>query len=204
VTHSHVDHIGGLAQVRAQFPDVAVSKRPWPGMDDAIVDSLTAIDDGALIETEGATLEAVHAPGHAEDHLCFWLAEERALFTGDVVLGVGTTVIPEHGGDLLDYMASLRRLLAREPEIIYPAHGPLIRNATTKIREYIAHRELREAQILSLLAEGVSDVAEMVARIYADVPTFLHAAAGTSVRSHLRKLEREGRAVRDGQSWSSP
>jgi glyoxylase-like metal-dependent hydrolase (beta-lactamase superfamily II) len=111
-------------------------------------------------------------------------------------------VIPEHGGDLLDYMRSLARLLELDPAVIYPAHGPVIRNAGDRIREYIAHRELREQQILEQLRAGVSRVPEMVKRIYADVPEFLHAAAGTSVRSHLRKLEREGRARRDGEDWA--
>ncbi len=202
LTHAHPDHVGGLEQVRVRFGATPVLKRPWPGMDQGTDVELVAIDEGAVIETEGATLRAIHTPGHAEDHLCYWLEEERAIFTGDVVLGAGTTVIPEHGGDLLDYMRSLRRLLELEPEVIYPAHGPAIRDARTKIREYIAHRELREAQILELLAAGVSDVREMVRRIYADVPTFLHAAAATSVRSHLRKLEREGRARRDGDAWA--
>jgi len=201
LTHAHPDHLGGVEQVRARFGALPVLKRPWPGMDGAVGDAI-AIDEGAVIETDGATLRAVHTPGHAEDHLCYWLEEERAVFTGDVVLGAGTTVIPEHGGDLLDYMTSLRRLLALEPDVIYPAHGPKIRDASAKIREYIAHRELREAQILALLEQGVGEVAEMVSRMYADVPKFLHAAAGTSVRSHLRKLEREGRARRDGDAWA--
>src|SRR5690606_17311008 len=132
----------GVEHVRARFGALPVLKRPWPGNDGQLEASVVAIDDGAVIETEGATLRAIHTPGHAEDHLCYWLEEERALFTGDVVLGAGTTVIPEHGGDLADYMASLRRLLALEPAVIYPAHGPAIRDAAKKIREYIAHREL--------------------------------------------------------------
>lgn len=202
LTHAHGDHLGGVAQVRERFGAMPVLKRPWPGMDAGLDDTITAIDHDAVIETEGATLRAVFTPGHAEDHLCYWLDEERALFTGDVVLGAGTTVIPEHGGDLADYMDSLRRLLALDPAVIYPAHGPAIREAGKKIREYIAHRELREAQIVELLREGLSDVKEMVRRMYADVPEFLHPAAGTSVRSHLRKLEREGRARRDGELWS--
>ncbi|MEW6273228.1 MAG: MBL fold metallo-hydrolase [Thermodesulfobacteriota bacterium] len=201
LTHAHPDHLGGVEQVRARFGALPVLKRPWPGLDGPVAEVVVAIDDGAVIETEGATLHAIHTPGHAVDHLCYWLEEERAVFTGDVVLGAGTTVIPEHGGDLADYMASLRRLLALEPAVIYPAHGPAIRDASGKIREYIAHRDLREAQIVALLEQGVSDVKEMVRRMYADVPEFLHAAAGTSVRSHLRKLEREGRARRDGDAW---
>ncbi len=202
LTHAHPDHIGGCPQVRERFGRVAVRKRPWPGQDGPIDEDLAAIDEGAVIATDGATLRAIHTPGHSEDHLCYWLEEERAVFTGDVVLGAGTTVIPEHGGDLLDYMASLRRLLALEPATIYPAHGPLIRDATGKIREYIAHRELREEQILERLRAGVPQVEAMVAHIYADVPEFLHAAAASSVRSHLRKLEREGRVRHSAEGWA--
>ncbi|HZR84985.1 MAG TPA: MBL fold metallo-hydrolase [Candidatus Binatia bacterium] len=202
LTHAHPDHLGGYPQVRERFGRLRVSKRPWPGLDGPVEDDMVSVGDGATIATEGATLRAIHTPGHAEDHLCWWLEEERAVFTGDVVLGAGTTVIPEHGGDLLDYMSSLRRLLDLDPAVIYPAHGPVIRDAGGKIREYIAHRELRERQIVEQMAAGVSRVPEMVKRIYADVPEFLHAAAGSSVRSHLRKLEREGRARRDGEDWS--
>lgn len=202
LTHAHPDHIGGCPQIKAEFGALPIRKRPWPGMDDKGADDIVAIDHGDLIETEGATLEAIHTPGHAEDHLCYLLREERAVFTGDVVLGAGTTVIPEHGGDLLDYMDSLRHLLELEPAVLYPAHGPAIHDASGKIREYIAHRELREDQIIDLLNQGVSEVTDMVERMYADVPKFLHPAAGTSVRSHLRKLERENRATIDGESWS--
>jgi glyoxylase-like metal-dependent hydrolase (beta-lactamase superfamily II) len=202
LTHAHGDHLGGCNQVCERFGTMPILKRPWPGMDAGLDELVTPIDHDAVIETEGATLRAVFTPGHAEDHLCYWLEEERAIFSGDVVLGAGTTVIPEHGGDLADYMDSLRRLLALEPDVIYPAHGPAIRDAQRKIREYIAHRELREAQIVALLREGLSEVKQMVERMYADVPAFLHAAAGTSVRSHLRKLEREGRARRDGDDWT--
>jgi ribonuclease/clavin/mitogillin len=206
LTHAHLDHLGGCEQVLGWLGEsgrsLPVLKRPWPGMDGSFADRLSAIDDGHAIETEGATLRAIHSPGHAEDHLCYWLEEERAVFTGDVVLGAGTTVIPEHGGDLADYMASLRRLLALEPGVIYPAHGPMIHNATEKIGEYIRHRELREQQIVDLLSRGVTSVAAMVKQMYADVPEFLHPAAATSVRSHLRKLEREGRARPDGEDWA--
>lgn len=202
LTHAHPDHIGGCPQIRDRFGPLPVKKRPWAGMDDKAGTNLIPIDHGDLIETEGATLEAIHTPGHAEDHLCYLLREEQAIFTGDVVLGAGTTVIPEQGGDLLDYLESLRHLLSREPKVLYPAHGPAIPNACEKIREYIAHRELREEQIVALLQRGIADVGQMVEDIYTDVPKFLHPAAATSVRSHLRKLEREGRAQREGETWS--
>ena len=129
LTHGHPDHLGGVRGVRERHGPLRVSKRPWPAMDAAMGCEVTPIDDGAVIEIEGATLRAVHTPGHAEDHLCFVLEEERAIFSGDNVLGVGTTVIPVEGGDLLDYMRSLERLLAEQPTAIYPAHGPEIGRA---------------------------------------------------------------------------
>ena len=114
---------------------------PWPV-------EIHPLADGAVVRTEGASLRAIHTPGHAADHLCFLLEEERSLFSGDNVLGVGTTVIPHEDGDLLDYMNSLERLLGEEPTVIYPAHGPKITDGCGKLREYIAHRQQRERQII--------------------------------------------------------
>src|SRR5262249_52280671 len=130
----------------------------------------------------------------------FYLAEERALFTGDVVLGAGTTVIGGDG-DLADYLASLRRLQALDLAVIYPAHGPAIHAPYDKLAQYIAHRELREQQILQALDAGITHVAQLVERLYADVPAFLHGAAAMSVTAHLRKLVAEGRVRQDGDDW---
>jgi glyoxylase-like metal-dependent hydrolase (beta-lactamase superfamily II) len=139
------------------------------------------------------TLVAVHTPGHASDHLCYYLREEKALFTGDVILGGSTTVIPAEDGDLGDYLASLRRLQGLDVERIYPAHGPVIENAPAKIREYLEHRMERERQIVTALGEGVETIPALVARIYHDVPVALHPMAAQSVQSHLTKLRKEGR-----------
>jgi glyoxylase-like metal-dependent hydrolase (beta-lactamase superfamily II) len=148
-----------------------------------------------VVRSEGATLRAIFAPGHAPDHLCFLLEEERALFSGDNVLGVGTTVIPLEHGDLLDYLASLEKLLAEAPRRIYPAHGPVIEDGPAKLREYLAHRREREQQILEALRRA-DRIAGIVKIVYAAYPAALHAAAGQSVASHLVKLEREGRVRR--------
>ncbi len=196
LTHGHPDHMGGVSAVLERFGSVRVSKRPLPGQDERYPVEVAPIGDAAVIETEGATLRAIHTPGHAEDHLCFVLEEERALFSGDNVLGVGTTVIPIHGGDLLDYMNSLERALAEQPGCIYPAHGPKIEDGQAKLREYIAHRHERETQIADALRAGLARVPEIVKRVYAAYPEALHDAAGHSVASHLLKLEREGRAAR--------
>lgn len=201
VTHAHGDHLGGVRQIRPRFGDLEVLKMPWPGHDDLAGAPITALDDGDQVSAEAATLRAVFTPGHAPDHLCYYLEEERAIFTGDVVLGAGTTVIPDDTGDLGQYMDSLRRLLQLDPDLIYPAHGPVIRNAREKIQEYIAHRELRDQQVLEVLCGGPHQVMAIVKKIYIDVPEFLHNAAASSVRSHLRKLRKEGAVVEEDNHW---
>ena len=203
-SHGHPDHLGGVASVVERHGSLRVSKLPWPGVDEPQWEDVTPLADGDVVETEGARLRALHTPGHAPDHLCFLLEEERSVFSGDNVLGVGTTVIPDKSGDLLDYMSSLECLLLEEPTRIYPAHGPCIEDGTAKIREYIAHRQEREEQILACLRDGLGDVMDMVKRIYARYPESLHAAASASVTAHLVKLEREQRVVRASGSAQEP
>jgi glyoxylase-like metal-dependent hydrolase (beta-lactamase superfamily II) len=214
LTHAHPDHIGGVDQVRAHFGEMPVYKRPWPSETGlagpgggvspvAVADPdrqahcrLERIDHGDIVETEGARLRAVYTPGHAPDHLCYVLEEEQNLFSGDNVLGVGTTVIPGGSGDLGDYMQSLERLLALAPRQIYPAHGPRIDGGVAKIEDYIAHRRERERQIVAALEAGLRDVPAIVRRIYVGYPESLFAAAGQSVTAHLLKLVRDGRVAR--------
>jgi len=192
LTHRHRDHLGGVADLRRRFPGLAVAKMRHK--DAELPEPIDDLRDGQTVHGEGVTLVPIYTPGHASDHLCYYLVEERALFTGDVVLGGSTTVIPADDGDLVDYLASLRRLLGLDLARIYPAHGPVIEDGPGKIREYLEHRMLRERQILEALGDGLDTIPAIVKRIYVDVAPALHPVAALSVESHLRKLAREGRA----------
>ena len=200
LTHGHPDHIGGVEQVMKQLGEVPVRKLPWPGTDELYPFAITPVKDGEVIRTEGATLRAIFTPGHCVDHLCYVLEEEKAIFSGDNVLGVGTTVIPASGGSLVEYMRSLDRLAAEEPTRIYPAHGPCIEDGRAKIREYIEHRLERERQIVAALERlgGEASILEIVEVVYAAYPKQLHAAAGQSTGSHLAKLGADGRVEQVG------
>ena len=191
LTHRHRDHLGGVAHLRERYRGLHVGKLIHRDAD--LPEGIETLRDGQTIEGDGATLVAIHTPGHASDHLCYYLPEENAVFTGDVVLAGSTTVIPAEDGDLLDYMSSLKRLQQLGVRRIYPAHGPVVEDGPALIAEYIEHRLLREQQILEVLGDGPSTIPAIVERVYAAVPKNLHAMAGQSVASHLKKLAREGR-----------
>jgi hydroxyacylglutathione hydrolase len=191
LTHRHRDHLGGVPDLRERYPGLPVAKRVF--RDAGLPEGVTDLPDPEPIHGDGVTLIPVYTPGHASDHLCFYLPEERALFSGDLILNGSTAVIPDEDGDLADYMASLERVRALEVRRIYPAHGPVIEDGPAKIREYIEHRLMRERQILEALGAGARTIPEMVRAIYAEVPQALHGAAAMSVHAHLRKLRRQGR-----------
>jgi glyoxylase-like metal-dependent hydrolase (beta-lactamase superfamily II) len=188
LTHDHPDHAPGAARLASWTGARVLGARPSEGWEPA--------RDGDTIASGGVRLDVLATPGHAPDHLAFFERGTRALFTGDAVLGRGTSVIDPPEGDLVAYLRSLRRMLELSPRTIYPGHGPVALNATAKLEEYLDHRAIREEQVLSTLAEGPRTSAEIVAAIYEAYPPEVFALAERSVLAHLLKLEAEGRADR--------
>jgi glyoxylase-like metal-dependent hydrolase (beta-lactamase superfamily II) len=159
------------------------------------------VRDGDIIEGNGFTVECVFTPGHTSNHMCFALREEKALFTGDHVMGWSTTVVAPPDGDMAAYRASLAKLLARDDLTLWPTHGGPVREPRPFLQAYIDHRAGREAQILTCLGSGITKIPDIVARLYADVDPRLHAAAARSVVAHLIQLEAEGRIGHDGDNF---
>jgi glyoxylase-like metal-dependent hydrolase (beta-lactamase superfamily II) len=156
--------------------------------------------NGDLIRGDGWTLEAVHTPGHASNHLCYFLREEGTLCTGDHVMGWSTSVISPPDGSLGEYLASLEVLLEREQDRRYlPTHGPPVDEPRTLVRQYLAHRRMRSAQILAALDAGPATIVELVPRLYADTTKKLWRAAAASMYAHLLHLLDLGEVdVQDG------
>jgi glyoxylase-like metal-dependent hydrolase (beta-lactamase superfamily II) len=200
VTHTHSDHSPGAAGLkeRTGASVLGFGERDGFAPDESIA-------EGFCLEATEFRLRALHTPGHASNHLCFLLDEERMLFSGDHVMEGSTVVIAPPDGDMAAYLDALRRLRAMRLRSIAPGHGHLITDPRAKLDEYLAHRGEREAQILQAVQEGATTVDDVVACVYVDVPEALHPVARHSVHAHLLKLAAEG-SVRgadlDGH-WSS-
>jgi glyoxylase-like metal-dependent hydrolase (beta-lactamase superfamily II) len=193
LTHWHGDHSEG-AEKLSQTLDAPLGSYSPLGPEEI------RIHDGDRAGAGTIFLTAIHTPGHASDHMCFWLEEERALFTGDHVLGRGTTVVAHPDGDMGAYMSSLQRIQQLDAARFYPGHGPVVDNPGALLDYYIAHRIEREQQVVDAMP-GTPE--QLVETIYAGVDKALHPVAAMSVRAHLAKLEAEGRAVHDAADrWS--
>jgi glyoxylase-like metal-dependent hydrolase (beta-lactamase superfamily II) len=202
VTHGHTDHAAGAVAIAARMPGVTFRKLPWPERDGNWPVAWEPIEDGAMIPAGDTMLTAVHTPGHAPDHLCFWHPGTRTLFGGDLAVQGTTVWIPTSlRGDLTDYMTSLERIVALAPARILPAHGAVIDDPDTLLRGYLAHRRQREQEIVEALLQGDAGPDAIVERLYQGVKERLVPFAKESVIAHLMKLEREGRARRDGDAW---
>lgn len=197
ITHRHEDH--APAAVRLKRATGARILAPHGVLDDKVVDQ--RIRDGEKIAIEDEMLEVIATPGHTREHVCF-LTTAGDLFTGDTILGEGTTAIFPPDGSMRDYIASLRVLLTHEPKRIFPAHGPTRDEAPALIEQYIAHRLQREKQVLDCLAEGERSTKAMRKRIYPDLNFFLRGAAEIQIKAHLIKLIEEGRVVEHNGAYA--
>lgn len=204
LTHAHPDHAMAVAALKAATGAVLLA---WPTPNPTYeIPGLPAPDrplaDGDDVTLDGEHYHILHTPGHASDHVCFFRESDRALFTGDVVVGQGTVVIAPPDGDLTDYLLSLERLLALDASVILPGHGEPILEPHAKLREYIDHRLARERQVLDGLARGLSSIDALVSEIYAAVDKRVHPVAAQQVHGHLLKLERDGVVRPVGGGWA--
>lgn len=206
VSHGHVDHVAGAPALNAEYSDVRFHKHgPVTPLSEG--PDLSAIEwfplvDKQIIDAAGTSLEVLHTPGHAPDHIAFWHEPSGTVLVGDLVIAGSSVIIPHsRGGDLLQYLASLERIRALKPRRLLPAHGPEIDDPESVLAGTIEHRERREREIVSVLAEAPSTVPALVNSIYHGLAPGLARAAQESVRAHLEKLRREGRVVEDNGLW---
>lgn len=195
VTHSHPDHLP-LAERLANRHQARVARHPELG-------------DGDVVSVGKLRLKALYTPGHASDHLCFAVEEDGAVFTGDLVLGQGSTMITYPDGDMAAYLNSLERLIELRPRILFPGHWDPIEDPQAKLEDYRRHRLEREGQVLQAVAAGEADAAELTRRVYSEELAGagenrdkLLAAAEQTLRAHLEKLVAEGRVRRSGERYS--
>ena len=166
LTHSHGDHTAGADQLEAEV----------------------VLPAGG--ETRGG-LRALATPGHAADHVCF-LSDDGVCFSGDLVLGLGSTIVPPGDNSLAAFMSSLRLLQAEPIELMAPGHGPWITDPAAKLAEYVEHREMRERRLLGALERGERSRAALLAEAWDDIPVELLPMAAMAMDAHLEKLEEEG------------
>jgi glyoxylase-like metal-dependent hydrolase (beta-lactamase superfamily II) len=179
VTHSHPDHLPLAERLAARH---GASVRRFP-----------ELADGDVVRAGNLNITALHTPGHSADHLCFWLAGDRALFTGDLVLGRGSSMVTYPEGDVAAYLRSLDRVIALNPHILFPGHWDPVTDAVRKLEEYRTHRLDRETQVRAELGRGRGTARELTERVYGkEVGDELLAAAEMTMRAHLKKLVDDG------------
>jgi glyoxylase-like metal-dependent hydrolase (beta-lactamase superfamily II) len=193
ITHGHVDHASGATAVRERWPAVRIRRFGNDG---------DGLQPDERIAAGDRMLRVIHTPGHSPDHCCFLLEDTGEVFCGDLARLGGSVVIPaSKGGDLSRYLESLRRIRELHPARMYPGHGDVIEEPERLIEAYLRHRQERDAQVLTALAEGCRTAREIVRHVYRGLPEFLQNAAEDTVLAHLIKLRAEGRASGDSGGW---
>jgi glyoxylase-like metal-dependent hydrolase (beta-lactamase superfamily II) len=207
ITHHHADH-SPLARPLSEATGAVVygCAVKAPIVEDAVkleagydrFEPQVSVCGGATITGHGWTMEAIPTPGHTSNHICYALAEENALFSGDHIMGWSTTVVTPPDGNMGDYLASLDLIKARNFATLWPTHGPPITEPGPFIAAYREHRMDRERQILEQLGAGETKIREMVPKMYVGVDPRLYAPASHSVLAHMIELVKSGRVVANG------
>ncbi|MBV1905273.1 MAG: MBL fold metallo-hydrolase [Pseudomonadales bacterium] len=196
VTHTHMDHSPGCkilkescnAETYAFGPHGSGRQAIGAGVGDSVEEGADSdflpnheVVHGQIIEADTWSVECVYTPGHTSNHMCFQLREEKALFTGDHVMGWSTSIISPPDGDMRSYLASLQLLLERDDKIYWPTHGPAIKNPKKHVESFIAHRNERQEQIIKCIKQGIHLIHDMVPVMYVGTPEFMYSAAARSV-----------------------
>ena len=204
VTHAHPDHASGAPAIAAAYPEASFFKWPWASEDAKHAVKWNYFREEIEFVLGSVVLKALHTPGHSPDHVAFWHEPTRTLFSGDLVVQASSVFIDtSRGGDLDEYLAALQRLIALRPVTLLPAHGPEIRDPEAVLARHLAHRMMRERQVLAALAAGCDTVPSIAESIYDGLNSALLRAAHENVRAHLEKLRREGRAFEHQDRWTS-
>jgi len=215
LTHVHPDHVAGVNALNDHL-EAKHGSRVTVAAHRLTAASLKGqfpvnrfIEDGEYISLSGdpvVSLLALHTPGHARGHLCFYDEQTGALISGDNIVGFGSVLIDPPEGDMREYLASLARMRALPRlSVLFGGHGPAIANPAQKLDEYIAHRLEREKFILAAVRDGASTPTEIVAQVYTDVSPKAHSLAERAVLAHLEKLEADGLVKREAEnSYRAP
>jgi glyoxylase-like metal-dependent hydrolase (beta-lactamase superfamily II) len=204
LTHGHPDHAPGAARLKNLLTIPIWSSAVMVPEQAKALSVDKRFDHGRSFQVDGHTLRVIASPGHAADHVAFWLEEARILFSGDTILGQGSTLIAPPEGDMAAYMGTLEAMQRLQPRLIAPGHGPIVTDPEVKIEEYIRHRREREEQLLQVLARGPAGEADLVSRVYTDVDPALRSLASGSVQAQLAKLIAEGRVIQSGELYRLP
>ena len=205
-THTHLDHSPGANPLR-QRTGAAVIGMATPNSknQDGDFNPDEQWAHNSAIETPEFTLKAIHTPGHASNHLCFYLQQEALLFTGDHIMEGSTVVIAPPDGDMKAYLESLEDLKNTELNTLAPAHGNLIEKPLDVINGLIRHRLMRESKTLAGMKKaGPGTIEELTPVVYDDVPSALHPIARYSLQAHLEKLLKENRVAEHNGQWQLP
>ena len=213
ITHTHMDHSPAAAPLKQCWqarsygygPHGAGKQEEGVQIEaggDMDFNPDVRVADGDQIQGDGWTIECVYTPGHTSNHICFALLEEKALFTGDHVMGWSTSVIGPPDGDMTSYMESLEKLLTRDDEVYWPAHGTCVHDVKNFVTTFIQHRLGRERQILRCLQDGYNIITEMVPMMYKETDPRMYGAAALSVLAAMIRLIDTGQVSCDSEDPS--